>query len=172
MVSRIFLLFITLLSFGISPSVLGVLEEGETLTVRLLDVSRSKRTILINRGLEDGVVEELHARFFLSGGVVARGKSVKVSPKRSVWAIYRIVYPDEIVVNNVLQMGVTRALATTDDPSRAIRHVPAVSGRVPRDFDIPVASGGEFESFDINRMEGRSSRPSQEGRGSFYGRAR
>jgi hypothetical protein len=156
---------------GYPMIVSAALEEGETLTVRILDVSRSKRTILVNRGLEDGVVQDQHARFFLTGGVVARGVAAKVAQNRSVWSVYRIVYPDEIVVNNVLQMAVTRPLQTTDDPSRAIRHVPAVAGRLPRDMnEIPLADGSD--GFNINRLEGRSSLSSQEGRGSFYGRAR
>ena len=44
-------LFITKLLFGES---LEALEVDEKLTIRLLDASTTKKTLLINRGLEDG----------------------------------------------------------------------------------------------------------------------
>ena len=42
------------------------LEIDEKLTLRILDVSDTKRTILINRGLEDGLVVGDHAKLYLS----------------------------------------------------------------------------------------------------------
>jgi hypothetical protein len=166
------ILFIITSSFS-AYSEVRPLNEGEVMTVRLLDLSQSKRTVLLNRGLEDGIVEETHARLFLTTGVIARGVAVKVAPNRSVWSVYRLVYPDEMVRGNVLQLGITRNLQTTDDPTKAIRAVPTVAGRLPRNTDSNLAqSVDRLEQSDINRIEsGRSGPSSQVGRGSFYGRA-
>jgi hypothetical protein len=169
-----FLLFISLCFFTA-----GVLAEtrplnvGEVMTIRLLDLSSSKRTVLLNRGIEDGIVEETHARFFLTTGVIARAVAVQVAPNRSVWSVYRLVYPDEMVQGNVLQMGITRTMQTTDDPTKAIRAVPTVAGRLPRNTDSKLAeSVDRLDQADVNRIEsGRTAPASQIGRGSFYGRA-
>lgn len=150
------------------------LKEGEVMTVRLLDLSQTKRTVLLNRGLEDGIIEETHARLFLTTGVIARAVAVKVAPNRSVWSVYRLVYPDEMVQGNVLQLGITRNMQTTDDPTKAIRMTPTVAGRLPRNTDSTMAeSADRLEQSDINRIEsGRTAPMSQIGRGSFYSRAK
>lgn len=167
--------FLFSLVFMMAANAQEALDVGEAMTVRLLDLSSSKKTVLVNRGLEDGISEDTHAKFFLTTGVVARGVAVKVAPNRSVWSIYRTIYPDEMVRGNVLQLGITRALETTDDPTKAIRHVPSVAGRLPRNYQEQALDdrSNQLNMADVNRVETGSSRPaSQQGRGSFYGRAK
>ncbi len=96
------------------------LDIDEKLTIRILEASNSKRTLLLNRGHEDGIVVNTHAKFFLSTGVFARGVSRKVSPARSIWSIYRIVKPEHIVVNKVANIKISTPIKLTDDPSQAI----------------------------------------------------
>jgi hypothetical protein len=56
------------------PQLVFSLEIDEKLTLRILKISKTKRTILINRGIEDGLAEGDHAKFFDQSGVLARGK--------------------------------------------------------------------------------------------------
>ena len=45
------------------------LEIDEKLTTRVVDISESRKTILINRGIEDGLAIGDHAKFFVSTGL-------------------------------------------------------------------------------------------------------
>ena len=81
--------------------------------MRIVKVSQSKKTILINRGVEDGLIKGDHAKFFLTVGVVARGVVVKVSPTRSVWSIYRLVNADYITDDQVMKLKITAPVKIT-----------------------------------------------------------
>ena len=95
------------------------LDIDEKLTSRILRVSSSQHTILINRGLEDGLVIGDHAKFFLPEGVIARGVVVKASPSRSVWSLYRLVNPDLINSDTVVELKIATPVQLTSDPSKA-----------------------------------------------------
>ncbi|MAF79125.1 MAG: hypothetical protein CME63_11525 [Halobacteriovoraceae bacterium] len=109
-----------LLGFQILNSSLWALEIDEKLTTRFLKISRTKKTILLNRGLEDGLVVGDHAKFFLTAGVIARGVVVKASPTRSIWSIYRIIDDSSMYPDRVVNIKITRPLETTEDPSRSL----------------------------------------------------
>lgn len=120
------------------------LEIDEKLTLRILRVSESKKTMLINRGIEDGLAEGDHAKFFVTSGVVARGQVVKVSPTRSVWAIYRLVSPEYIKDDTVLNLKIASAVKITDDDSKMISKEPDVAKDVKMDkLDIPLSEGAD-----------------------------
>lgn len=53
---------------------------------RVLD----KNIILINRGLEDGIKVNDHAKLSFSGGFASRAICLKASLERSYWKLYRI----------------------------------------------------------------------------------
>ena len=95
------------------------LDIDEKLTSRILRVSSSQHTILINRGLEDGLAIGDHAKFFLPEGVIARGVVVKASPSRSVWSLYRLVNPDLIKSDTVIELKISTPVQLTSDPSKA-----------------------------------------------------
>jgi hypothetical protein len=97
------------------------LEVDEKLTVRMLRLSKSKKTALLNRGLEDGLVVGDHAKFYLTSGVIARGVVVKASPTRSVWSVYRFVAPDQLVEDRVLGIKISTPVKLTEDASKAFR---------------------------------------------------
>lgn len=101
-------------------NIVSALDIDEKLTLRILKVSASKKTILINRGQEDGLVANDHASFYLTKGVVARGLVMQATPSRSVWSLYRVIDPDEIVANKVLKLKIVEAVKVTDDPSKVI----------------------------------------------------
>lgn len=120
------------------------LEIDEKLTLRILRVSDSKKTMLINRGIEDGLAEGDHAKFFVTSGVVARGTVVKVSPTRSVWSVYRLISPEYIKDDTVLNLKIASAVKVTDDESKMISKEPEVAKDVKMDkLDIPLSEGAD-----------------------------
>lgn len=114
------------------PSLALALEVDEKLTVRIVKISESKKTVMLNRGTEDGLVEGDHAKFIVTAGIVARGVVVKVSPTRSVWSIYRLVNADFIANDSVMSIKMTPAVKITKDESQAL---------VQEDTPTKVASG-------------------------------
>lgn len=126
------------------------LSFDEKLTLRVLRTSNTKKTILTNRGLEDGLVVDTHAKFFLTEGVVARGVVVKASPSRSVWSIYRIVDSSALSSNTVMNIKISTPLKLTDDPTQSISVAPqGPSGEITERMMMPVSDN----SFDLSASE-------------------
>lgn len=111
---------ILFLIFTFLFSQIFALEIDEKLTTRFLKVSRTKKTVLLNRGLEDGLVVGDHAKFFLTTGVIARGVVVKASPTRTIWSIYRIVNDNAVFPDKVVNIKITKPISTTEDPSKSL----------------------------------------------------
>ncbi|MDC0255136.1 hypothetical protein OAK75_09555 [Bacteriovoracales bacterium] len=108
------------------------LEVDETLTFRILKLSKSKKTLLLNRGSDDGLEVDDHAKFYLtSTGVVARAVVKKVSPTRTVWSLYRLVNEAEIDNGRALQLKIVSAVKLTADSTRMFKVAP-----------IPIDGGG------------------------------
>ncbi|OFZ22463.1 MAG: hypothetical protein A2202_06665 [Bdellovibrionales bacterium RIFOXYA1_FULL_36_14] len=110
----LFILFITLIALHAVA-----LEIDEKLTCRVLRLSSTKKTMLINRGMEDGLVVGDHAKFFITTGVVARAVVLKASPSRTIWAIYRMINPKEINVDSVVNLKISAPVKLTNDSSLA-----------------------------------------------------
>jgi hypothetical protein len=104
------------------------LEVDEKLTLRILKMSKTKKTILINRGKEDGLKVGDHAKFFNQLGVLARAVVVKVSPMRSVWSVYRINNDKEIKIDTVMNLKITTELSLSSDKTREVKEVVIPSG--------------------------------------------
>lgn len=135
-------LFIVTLVF-LNLSVYG-LEIDEKLTLRIVNTSESKKTLLINRGIEDGLAKGDHAKFYVSSGVVARGVCIKLSPTRSVWSIYRMVNAPFLVDDQVMNLKITPAVKITKDESRMlVSDDTRVGTKDPRDLGIPLADGAD-----------------------------
>jgi hypothetical protein len=132
-------LFVLVLSFQSFA-----LEVDEKLTMRVLKLSETRKTMLVNRGTEDGLAEGDHAKFYVSAGVVARGVVVKVSPSRSVWSIYRLVNADFVVTDAVMSLKITPPVKVTQDETKMIveEDVPTtVAVGDPNAVGIPLADG-------------------------------
>lgn len=114
-----FILFISLASMATQAA----LEIDEKLTLRVLKTSNTKKTVLTNRGLEDGLVVGTHAKFFLTEGVIARGVVIKAAPSRSVWSIYRVIDADQLNTDTVMNIKISSELRLTEDPTRSVRVV-------------------------------------------------
>ncbi len=114
------------------------LEVDEKLTLRILRTSSSKKTVLINRGLEDGLAEGDHAKFYLTSGIVARAALVKIAPTRSIWSVYRLIDSDKVALDRVLNLKISTPVKLTGDPSRMLS-----PEQTPDGAQIPLAPGAE-----------------------------
>lgn len=127
------------------PLLSHALEVDEKLTVRIVKTSETRKTVMLNRGTEDGLVEGDHAKFVVTAGIVARGALVKVSPTRSIWAIYRLVNADFIVNDAVMTIKITPPVKVTKDDSQALvtDDTPSRAGKAPTELGIPLAEGAQ-----------------------------
>lgn len=127
------------------------LDIDEKLTLRILDVSSTGKTVLINRGVEDGLVVGDHAKFFITSGVIARGVVLKVSPTRSIWSIYRLVESEEITKDRVLTLKISAPVKVTPDPSKTITAVdePSVGIEVAAEADDLPKDLSQSEQDDL-----------------------
>lgn len=133
-----------LLTFGLQSA--HALEIDEKLTLRFLKVSSTKKTVLINRGAEDGLVVGDHAKFFITAGVVARGVAEKVSPSRSIWSLYRVVDPNEITEDKVLNLKIASPVKITDDPTKSMKEEEIPGGTESMNMDADAKSSAADES--------------------------
>ena len=136
---------------------LHALEIDEKLTLRFLKVSNSKKTILINRGAEDGLAVGDHAKFFITSGVIARGVVEKVSPSRSIWSLYRVVEPTEVVDGKVLNLKISSPVKLTEDPSKSMKtdEVPAGTDKMGmKEGDEVEAATPMLNDADQKELEG------------------
>jgi hypothetical protein len=138
--------FLSVFFFVSSLSLVHALEVDEKLTMRVLRLSDTRKTMLVNRGTEDGLAEGDHAKFYVSTGVVARAVIVKVSPSRSVWSIYRLVNADLVVADTVMSLKITPPVKITQDETKMIvqEDTPVrLSSNDPAQLGIPLAEGAE-----------------------------
>jgi hypothetical protein len=134
------------------------LEVDEKLTIRILKMSDSKKTLMINRGTEDGLVEGDHAKFVISSGIVARALCAKVSPTRSVWSVYRLVNADLVIPDAVMTLKITTPVKVTKDESQAIVKDDTPSQVGSGEIGIPLAEGAEdLTAADASSLEMKSS---------------
>jgi len=156
--------FLVTLIFLLNISIAKSLEIDEKLTLRFLKVSSTKKTILINRGGEDGLVVGDHAKFFITAGVVARGVAEKVSPSRSIWSLYRVVDPNEITQDKVLNLKIATPVKITEDPTKSMKEEEIPGGTetmsMPADDEqkeivVDEADQAELESMGIETEDQR-----------------
>lgn len=134
-----------IVAFFMSRSVFA-LEIDEKLTVRILRTSETRKTVMLNRGTEDGLVEGDHAKFITTAGIVARGVVVRVSPARSVWSLYRLVNADFIVNDAVMTVKMTPPVKITKDETKTLvrEDTPTAIGRGDvAPIGIPLADGAQ-----------------------------
>jgi len=153
---RVILIFL-LLSL---PMALRALEVDEKLTLRILRTSSSKKTVLINRGLEDGLAEGDHAKFFIESGVIARGVVIKVSPSRSVWSIYSLSKPEEIILERVVNLKISTPVKLTQDNTKMITKNDSPENSLvplaPDAYDDPSVELSDSEKKELSEMEDAS----------------
>ena len=142
--------FLILLTFLVSSSVFA-LDVDEKLTLRILRTSSSKKTVLVNRGIEDGLTEGDHAKFFVTSGVIARGVAGKVSPSRSIWAVYRLIDSEELVLDKVMNLKVTTPVKLSKDRSKMLSPDNTDSGADV--INIPLAPGADDTGKSLSQSD-------------------
>lgn len=137
---KIFLASLLMLSTSVFA-----LEVDEKLTVRVMSTSETRKTIMINRGTEDGLVEGDHAKFIVTAGIVARAVCVRVSPSRSVWSVYRLVNADFIVNDAVMSIKITPPVKITKDETKTLvqEDTPTKASGDATQLGIPLADGAD-----------------------------
>jgi hypothetical protein len=75
---------------------------------------------MINKGKEQGLRMDMHAKLSMPSGIVARGVVVKVSPSRSVWSLYRIWKKDKLEKSLAILFKVSEAVRLTGDETKAL----------------------------------------------------
>lgn len=103
-------------------SLLHALEIDDVITLRILKTSSSKKTVLTNRGAQDGLQIGQHAKFSSESGVVARGVVMEITDERSIWSLYRVSNPDLVESDTLLNAKISEPMKiTTDDTKTLIR---------------------------------------------------
>lgn len=132
------------------------LEVDEKLTIRIVKASETRKTLMVNRGTEDGLVEGDHAKFIVTAGIVARAVCVRVSPTRSVWSVYRLVNADFIANDAVMNLKISPPVKMTKDETQALvqEDTPSnINSDDPTKLGIPLADG----AMDLNTTDGSGS---------------
>lgn len=118
--SRLFLVALFFYLVG-SHSFALEMDIDDKIVARILGVSESRRTVLINRGEEHGLKVGHHARFSTpQDGYFARAVVVRISPSRSVWSIYRVPTSGILRENLVTTVKIATPVVLTDDETRAL----------------------------------------------------
>lgn len=142
--------------FLISGEAFSALKEDAKFIARILGVSDTKRTILVNRGKENGLNKDQHAKISLPTGIIARAVTVKVSPSRSVWSVYRIFKKDKIEPQTVATFKISSPVRLTTDESKALGSLAKKVGK--KREKIPKDPKFEKEQKQIGRQILRSQR--------------
>lgn len=141
---------IIIIYFVMIPFMANALQIDEKLTVRVLKLSSSKKTLLINRGIEDALAEGDHAKFYLTTGVVARAVLVKVSPSRSVWSVYKIIDSDSLMLDKVMNIKISTPVKLTSDRSKML--IADNTSTIPYSEDAKD-DGQELSALDKGELE-------------------
>lgn len=99
---------------------LAALKEDTKFVARILGASDTGKTILVNRGRENGITKDIHAKISVPEGMIARAVVVKVSPSRSVWSVYRIFDKKKIAPQTVATFKVSSPVRLTTDESKEL----------------------------------------------------
>ncbi len=114
--------------------------------------------MLVNRGLEDGLAEGDHAKFYTTDdGVIARGVIVKVSPSRSVWSIYSLSKPDQVILERIVNLKISTPVKLTQDSTKMISSNDSPANSLvplaPNAYDDPSIELSDNEKKELSAME-------------------
>lgn len=104
----------------IGTAKLLALPIDSTLTAQILGSSDSKKTILLNKGSDDGLRKGNHAKLSIPGGVIARAVVTRLSPARSVWSIYRFYKQDKVMNNIAIRVKIASPTKLTTDETKSL----------------------------------------------------
>ncbi len=103
-----------------SFSARAMLKQDTKFIARILGVSDTKRTLLVNKGKEHGLGMDQHVKISLPTGILARAVVVKLSPSRSVWSVYRFFKKESLKPQTVATFKISSPVRLTTDESKAL----------------------------------------------------
>jgi hypothetical protein len=103
----------------LSPSLSALDIDGKVIT-RVVGISDTKKTVLLNKGSEDELKVGDHAKFSIPSGWIARGVCVKASPSRSVWSIYRFYNQEKLTSQLAVTLKISSPISLTNDESKSL----------------------------------------------------
>ncbi len=106
-------LLILCLSFSILSFALPIDSQ---LTIKILETTKSGKTIFLNRGSADGLNVGDHAKLFVTEAIVARAVLIKNNTQTSIWSVYRMVNPDLVINDAVLKLKITPEVKLSKNP--------------------------------------------------------
>ena len=106
------------------------LEVDKKLLFSIINFSKTKRTLLINKGLENGLKKGDQAKFFLnSENLVARATLIKASPTRSLWSVFKYRNKKIVEKGRVLNLIITKKVILTNDITKKVFKSETFSGK-------------------------------------------
>lgn len=118
------------------------LDIDEKVIARILDVSNSKRTILLNKGSDDELAVGEHAKISIPDGMIARGVVTRVSPARSVWSVYRFYNKEKVMKNIAVTVKMASPIKLTTDETKSLGMLAEKYGKKEEDA-IPKLNSQE-----------------------------
>lgn len=139
------------------------LNIDESLYLKIVNISSSKKTISINRGSADGLNLNEHASFIIDEGIVAKGVLSRISQYASLWQIYSINQGDFLAKDRILNLKIIPPVKLTVDASKQLIQDDISTGFDPKDPNpgkIALVEGaddlGSFNALDDRGFEKRS----------------
>ncbi len=132
------------------------LEVDQSLFLKILNTTQSKKTIVINRGTADGLAVQDQASFIVDSGIVAKGVLAKVSEYASLWQIYKIYQSDYLEKDKILNLKIIPPVKLTLDSNKQLVEDDITSKFDPKDPNpgkVLLVEGandlGSFQGLDI-----------------------
>lgn len=110
----------------------SALEVNEKLKVRVISLSSSKKTMLINRGLEDGIKVGDHATFYLPIGTIANAFVRSTSPTRSIWSVNQLIKPEQLNKDRLFNLKAFEYQNKEPDSPEKLTYYPSKKEREKR----------------------------------------
>jgi hypothetical protein len=136
------------------------LNIDESLYLKILNISASKKTIAINRGSGDGLNINDHASFVVDEGIVAKGVLARISQYASLWQIYTIHQGDFLSKDKILNLKIIPPVKLTIDSTKQLVQDDISTGFDPKDPNpgkITLVEGaddlGSFDMLDEKRYQ-------------------
>ncbi|MBT7667944.1 MAG: hypothetical protein HN623_00085 [Bdellovibrionales bacterium] len=108
------------------PTIWGKLPVDSKFIARIINLSGSRKSMLINRGLDHGLSINLHAKLSNQGQYFGRAAMIKAPPTRSVWYLYETKDSKPLYVDNIITIKIASAVKVTIDPDRLPPSVPSL----------------------------------------------
>ncbi|MBT4791004.1 MAG: hypothetical protein HON90_05495, partial [Halobacteriovoraceae bacterium] len=95
------------------------LESTDRFNTQILKIY-NRNILVLNRGLEDGIIKKDHAKLSSADGFIARGICVQATLLTSHWKIYRVVRPELVSKDTIYRL---RSINQSEIPTELRKYV-------------------------------------------------